>query len=94
MKRGDIDLPTLTLAKEEVSDWEMTSSTSDSAGTVIAYWHDKKGAKKHEGKVGDGEPVKRLRHTYQDEKSAYAAAQTSLDQARRDEEKIKLKLTR
>ena len=92
VKRGDIDLPTLTLAKEEVSDWEMTSSTSDSAGTVIAYWHDKKGAKKHEVKVGDGEPVKRLRHTYQDEKSAYAAAQTSLDQARRDEEKLSLSL--
>ncbi|USI86871.1 hypothetical protein LZ086_00115 [Acinetobacter johnsonii] len=45
MKRGDIDLPTLTLAKEEVSDWEMTSSTSDSAGTVIAYWHDKRALK-------------------------------------------------
>lgn len=59
---------------------------------MIAYWHDKKGAKKHEVKVGDGEPVKRLRHTYQDEKSAYAAAQTSLDQARRDEEKLSLSL--
>ena len=92
VKRGDIDLPNLILAKEQVSDWEMTSSTSDSAGTVIAYWHDKKGAKKKEVKVGDGEPVKRLRHTYQDEKSAYAAAQASLDQSRRGEEKLSLNL--
>ena len=92
VKRGDIDLPTLTLAKEEVSDWEMTSSTSDSAGTVIAYWHDKKGAKKHEVKIGDGEPVKRLRHIYQDAKSAQSAAQASLDQARRSEEKLSLSL--
>ena len=92
VKRGDIDLPNLILAKEQVSDWEMTSSTSDSAGTVIAYWHDKKGAKKKEVKVGDGEPVKRLRHSYQDEKSAYAAAQASLDQSRRGEEKLSLNL--
>lgn len=68
VKRGEIDLPNLILSKEEVSDWEMISSTSDSAGTVIAYWHDKKGAKRKEVKVGDGEPVRRLRHTYQDEK--------------------------
>ena len=92
VKRGDIDLPNLILAKEQVSDWEMTSSTSDSAGTVIAYWHDKKGAKRKEVKVGDGEPVKRLRHSYQDEKSAYAAAQASLDQSRRSEERLSLNL--
>ncbi|MGE8684036.1 MAG: phage late control D family protein [Acinetobacter sp.] len=92
VKRGDIDLPNLILAKEQVSDWEMTSSTSDSAGTVIAYWHDKKGAKRKEVKVGDGEPVRRLRHTYQDEKSAYAGAQASLDQSRRGEEKLSLNL--
>lgn len=92
VKRGDIDLPNLILAKEQVSDWEMTSSTSDSAGTVIAYWHDKKGAKKKEVKVGDGEPVKRLRHSYQDEKSAQAAAQASLDQSRRSEERLSLNL--
>ena len=92
VKRGDIDLPNLILAKEQVSDWEMTSSTSDSAGTVIAYWHDKKGAKRKEVKVGDGEPVKRLRHSYQDEKSAYAAAQASLDQSRRGEDSLSLNL--
>lgn len=92
VKRGDIDLPVLTIAKEEVSDWEMTSSSSDSAGTVIACWHDKKGAKKKEVKVGDGEPVKRLRHSYQDEKSAQAAAQASLDQSRRGEERLSLNL--
>ncbi|MDY6550788.1 phage late control D family protein [Acinetobacter faecalis] len=92
VKRGEIALPNLVLAKEQVSDWEMTSSTSDSAGTVIAYWHDKKGAKRKEVKVGNGEPVRRLRHTYQDEKSAYAGAQASLDQSRRGEEKLSLNL--
>ncbi|MEQ1292434.1 hypothetical protein ABLT44_15490 [Acinetobacter johnsonii] len=61
-------------------------------GTAIAYWHDKKGAKKHEVKVGDGEPVKRLRHIYQDEKSAQSAAQASLDQSRRGEERLSLNL--
>ena len=61
-------------------------------GTAIAYWHDKKGAKKHEVKVGDGEPVKRLRHIYQDAKSAQSAAQASLDQSRRGEERLSLNL--
>jgi uncharacterized protein len=92
VKRGDIDLPTLIISKEEVSDWEMTSSTSDRAGTVIAYWHDKKGAKKKEVKVGDGEPIKRLRHNYKDEKSAQVAAQASLNEVRRSEERLSLNL--
>lgn len=92
VKRGEIELPSLTLEKQQVSDWEMTSSTSDSVGTAIAYWHDKKGAKKHEVKVGEGEPVKRLRHIYQDAKSAQSAAQASLDQSRRGEERLSLNL--
>lgn len=92
VKRGEVDLPNLVIGKEQVSDWEMTSSTSNSAGTVIAYWHDKKGAKKKEVKVGDGDPVKRLRHAYTDEKSAYASAQSSLDQSRRGEDKLNLNL--
>ncbi|RZG78570.1 phage tail protein [Acinetobacter sp. WCHAc060033] len=92
VKRGDIELPTLTLAKEDVGNWDMTSSTSDNAGTVITYWHDKKNAKKNEVKVGDGEPVKRLRHTYQDEKSAQAAARSAHEQSRRDENKLSLNL--
>ena len=92
VKRGDIELPGITLTKEQVGDWEMTSSTSESVGTVVAYWHDKKSAKKHEAKVGDGEPIKRLRHSYQDEKSALTAAQASLDQSRRGEERLSLNL--
>ena len=92
VKRGDIELPNLILSKEQVSDWDMTSSTSDSTGTVIAYWHEKKAAKKHEIKIGEGEPVKRLRHPYQDAKSAQSAAQASFDQARRSEEKLSLNL--
>ena len=70
----------------------MTSSKIDRTGIIIAYWHDKKSVKRNQVKFGDDEPVKRLRHSYQDEKSAYAATQASFDQSHRIEEKLSLNL--
>lgn len=92
VKRGEIDLGTFELSRYQVSSWSMTSSTRDSSGTVIAYWHPKKQAKRIEVKVGDGEPVRRLKHPYLDENSARVAAQSALDQAKRNEDKLTINL--
>lgn len=92
VKRGEIKLDTIELTRYQVGRWSMTRSSRDSTGTVIAYWHEKAKAKKHEIKLGDGEPVRRLRHHYPDEKSAQAAAQAALDESKRNEDKLSLEL--
>ena len=92
VKRGEIDLGTIELSKDQVSNWGMTRSSRDSAGTVIAYWHEKSKAKKHEVRLGEGEPVRRLRHAYTDMGSAKAAAQAGLDESKRGEDKLTLQL--
>lgn len=91
-KRGEIDLGTVELTRYQVSNWSMVSSSRDSAGTVITYWHEKSKAKNNEVKLGEGEPVRRLRHTYLDEKSARAADQLALDSSKRNEDKVYIEL--
>lgn len=92
VKRGESDLQPITVIGTQCSSYSMTLSRRESPGTVIAYWHSKKQAKKHEVKVGDGEPVRRLRHWYADEATAKAAAQSELDARKRGEEKLSLSL--
>lgn len=92
VKRGEIQLDVLSLTRYQLSKWSMVRSSRDSTGTVIAYWHEKAKAKKHEVKLGDGEPVRRLRHAYPDSASAKAAAQAALDKSKRDEDKLSITL--
>ena len=92
VKRGEIQLDVLSLTRYQLSKWSMVRSSRDSTGTVIAYWHEKAKAKKHEVKLGDGEPVRRLRHAYADAASAKAGAQAALDKSKRDEDKLSISL--
>lgn len=92
VKRGEILLAQLTYTRYQVSNWSMIRSSREANGTVIATWYEKKNAKKNEVKLGDGEPVRRLRHNYSDEKSAQAAAQSALDEAKRNEDKLSINL--
>lgn len=92
VKRGESDLQPITIMATEGSSYSMTLSRRESPGTVVAYWHSKKQAKKKEVKVGEGEPVRRLRHWYADEATAKAAAQAELDARKRGEQKLSLSL--
>ena len=92
VKRGEIQMETMAFTRWQLSKWSMVRSSRDSTGTVIAYWHEKAKAKKHEVKLGDGEPVRRLRHAYADAASAKAAAQAALDKSKRDEDKLSITL--
>jgi phage protein D len=76
-------MPTVTVDVKEVSRWRMVRSTRETAGTVVAYWHEKKAAKKHEVKTGGGEPVKRLKMYYATAEMALAAARAELDKRKR-----------
>lgn len=92
VKRGESGLPELMITAEQCSSYSMTRSTRESPGTVITYWHNKGAAKKNEVKVGDGEPVRRLRHSYADEATAKSAAQAELDARKRGEYRLSLSL--
>jgi phage protein D len=89
---GDM-LPTIALDAKDCTSWSYTEASRESAGTVIAYWHAKKHAKKIEVKLGEGEPVKRLRHFFPDEAAAKAAAQAELDKAERGKRTFNITLS-
>lgn len=84
------DLPTINVFAEDVSRFTMTLAKRDSPGTVIAYHHQKRTAKRIEVKVGQGEPVRRLRHWYPTEEAAKAGAKAELDKRARGEHKLSL----
>lgn len=86
---GD-DLPTIAVNSSQVSSWRMTLATKDSPGTVIAYWHNKRNAQRIPVTIGKGEPVRRLRHWYQTEDAARAAAQAELDRRTRGERTLSI----
>lgn len=79
---GD-ELPAVTLDASQCTSFRMTQATREAPGTVVAYWHNKKSAKRIEVKVGSGDPVKRLRHYYPTQDAAQAAAQGDLDKRTR-----------
>lgn len=86
-----LSLPTVTLAPEQVSRFRMVMSKRETAGMVVAYWHAVKNAKRSEVKVGQGEPVKRLKMYYPTKEMALAAARSELD--RRERRKVTVSIT-
>lgn len=84
------DMPTITINAIDATDWRMTKTTREAPGTVIAYWHSTATARKNEIKVGDGDPVKRLRHFYPTAEAAKQGAQAELDKRKRAETKFNL----
>jgi phage protein D len=82
------DLPVVLMTADQVTDWRYNESSKEAPGGVIAYWHDTKGARKKEVKVGDDDPTKRLRHHFPTEAAAKAAAQAEYDKRKRGEIKF------
>lgn len=84
-------LPTVTLAPGDVSRFRVVMSKRETAGMVVAYCHAVKAAKRHEVKVGSGEPVRRLKMYYPTQEMALAAARSELD--RRERRKVTVSIT-
>lgn len=82
---GGQDMPTIALFAGDCTAFRYTEASREGTGSVVACWHDKAQAKKQDVTVGSGEPVKRLRHQYQNQDAAKAAAQAELDKATRGE---------
>lgn len=78
-------MPRTTLRPEDVGSYRVTIASRDSAGTAIAYYRDTRKAERREVKVGDGDPVIRLRMAYSDAVSAENAARSEQRRRARQE---------
>lgn len=84
-------LPTITITPaDDITEGHVVENARDTSGTVIAYWHETKQSRRHEIKVGSGEPVKRLKQYFPTQEMAKAAAQSEHD--KRDRKKSVLYL--
>ena len=68
----------VTLTPADVTSWRMSLSKREKSGCVIACWHETEAAKRHEVKVGDGEPVTRLKMYYPNQDLARSAAESEI----------------
>lgn len=82
------DLPTVTLRAGDCTAFRMTQSRRESAGTVVAYWHATKNSRRNEIKVGEGEPVRRLKYYFPTDAMALEAAKAELQRRQRGESKV------
>jgi phage protein D len=78
-------LPTITLVPGQVTSWRVTIAKRAKAGKVVAVWRDLNSASDKEVAVGDGEPVRRMRHQFTDQASAEKAARSEYDGGQRSE---------
>lgn len=76
-------LPSVTVTPDQCSRFRYVESARETAGTVVAYYHAVKQAKRHEVKIGTGEPVKRLKMYFPTQAMALAAARSELDKRQR-----------
>lgn len=82
------EMPTVTLLASDCTAFRMTQSRRESAGTVVAYWHATKTSRRNEIKVGEGEPVRRLKYYFPTDAMALEAARAELNRRRRGESKV------
>ncbi len=94
VKRGEAksasgkDMSPVTVDRSQTSHHHMTKARREKPGTVVAYWHSTKTAKRIEVSVGEGDPVKRIRHYFPTQAAALAAAQAALDKRERGEHRL------
>jgi phage protein D len=84
-------LAAISLTPAAVTSWRRLKATRESSGTVVAYYHATKNSKRHEVKVGEGEPVRRLQKYHPTKEMAVDAAKAEL--AKRDRQKATLSIT-
>lgn len=86
------DLPRITLAAQDCTNFRMTTSQRETAGMVVAYWHTVKQSRRNEVKVGSGEPVRRIKQYYPTSEMALAAARSELSRRERGETTVSFTL--
>lgn len=97
-KRGETksvsgeQLATVKLGPNDVSSYSMTQTKRENSGMVVASYHETRKAKRMVVKVGEGEPVTRLRLQYSTKEMALAAAKADLDKRTRGARRLSVDL--
>ncbi|NKA67999.1 phage protein D [Ralstonia solanacearum] len=81
-------MPAVTVDRSQTSHHSMTKARRERPGTVVAFFHDTRAAKRVEVSVGSGDPVKQIRHFFPTQDAALAAAQAALDKRERGEHRL------
>lgn len=68
----------VSIDKSECTTYSFHQQKRESAGTVVAYYHAVKQAKRHIVTVGTGEPVRRIKQYFQTKAEAESAARAEL----------------
>lgn len=85
-------LPAITLTPDDgITKFHVIETARETSGTVVAYYHATKQAKRHEVKMGSGEPVTRLKLYHPTKEMALATAKAEL--AKRDRQKSTLSIS-
>ena len=88
------NLPTLNLLETEVESYQFGWSARSAPGTVIAHWFNVKTGEYRTETVGDNPPVTALRKTHGSRDAAIRAAQSLLDQLRREKRSATITFTK
>lgn len=83
-------LPGRQITRKMVSRHRVVISKRDPAGSVTAAWHDYESGEDVQETVGEGDPVKELRHLFPDAESAQAAAEAVREWGRSERAKLGL----
>lgn len=83
-------LPSVILAATEVTSYRVSLTRRDNSGTVVAYWHETRRARRQEVSVGNGEPVFRLKRYFPSADMAMAAARAEHDRRARRQARLSL----
>jgi phage protein D len=82
--------PTVMISESEISRWAMRRSLGEATGTVIATYRDLEKGEDIEVKVGEDEPIRRLRQRFRSEEEARVAANSESRRASRAKESLEL----
>jgi phage protein D len=88
-KKGSLALPSgaskpvIVIKPEDVSTWSISSGERGGHKSVICYWHDHDGGRRHGVTAGSGKPAHRDKRTYATEAEARAAAGAQLGELAR-----------
>lgn len=92
LKASGQPTPTIKLVETEVTRWAMRRSLGEVTGTVIATYRDLDAGEDVEVKVGEKEPVRRLRQRFRSQEEARAVAEAEARRAGRSKEALEIEL--
>ncbi len=88
---GGQQVKPVAITEKGVKGYDLSISKREESGTVVAYYHNRKEAKRNSIKVGDGsEPIKRIKTPYGTKDEATSAAKSEFERRERGKNKLSL----